>query len=247
MFGLPMIAKRWTLTLVGCLFLLLPMACLAMSKAEALQKIKELGGAFTADELADMLSIGDIEVARLYLIAGMPVTAKNKDGQAMMCPDMLPPESLALLIANGADPNTKCGRLNEPRIFMDVLFTGSIAIPNIKLLLSKGVNINAKGYDGRTPLHRAAITSPEDTIAFLLSQGANINAKNDQGWTPLHYAAAHSSLSVVKLLVEKGASLNVRGDATMSTPNATPFGVALSYGVRRKDIAEYLRSKGAIQ
>ena len=232
---------------VICLSLFLSTACLAVSKAEALQKIKQLGGEFTADEFADMLISGDVEVAHLFLIAGMPATVKNKDGQAMMCLDSLPVESLTLLIENGADPNIKCGRLNEPRIFNDVRGTGSLVIPTIELLVSKGANINAKGYDGRTPLHVAVVGSNDDTVAFLLSLGANVNAKNDQGWTPLHYAAGHSTLSVVKLLLDKGASLNERGAANMSVRNATPLGVALANGRGEKNIAVYLRSKGAIQ
>lgn len=59
----------------------------------------------------------------------------------------------------------------------------------VKALLDRGANANAKERDGNTPLHKAAYDKEKklDCCRALLEKGADANAKNDRGHTPLEH------------------------------------------------------------
>ncbi|WOE64065.1 ankyrin repeat domain-containing protein [Wolbachia endosymbiont of Zaprionus tsacasi] len=59
----------------------------------------------------------------------------------------------------------------------------------VKNLLNKGVNVNAKDDDRCTPLHLAAREGCEDVVKTLIAKGANVNAEGIVDETPLHLAA----------------------------------------------------------
>lgn len=66
---------------------------------------------------------------------------------------------------------------------------------------SKGLDINARDNDGRTPLHFAS--SGSDIYAFILIQnGANIRAEDYKKRTPLHLAAEAGQSNIVGLILE---------------------------------------------
>jgi ankyrin repeat protein len=54
-----------------------------------------------------------------------------------------------------------------------------------RLLLERGVDIEAKGRVGWTALHRAATDGREAVVRLLLEKGANIEAKENNGETAL--------------------------------------------------------------
>ncbi|KAF5229133.1 hypothetical protein FAUST_10605 [Fusarium austroamericanum] len=60
----------------------------------------------------------------------------------------------------------------------------------IRLLFSRGAQVNAKALDGRTALHNAAMTGDEQTIKLILSHpDINVNICDDNGNTALFLAA----------------------------------------------------------
>ena len=79
-------------------------------------------------------------------------------------------------------------------------------IKQIKLLLSKGIDINTKDYRGRTPLHlvldvnRFGYRLFKNVAELLISEGSDINSKDNYGRTPLHLAAESAGEDIVKLL-----------------------------------------------
>ncbi|EAY13222.1 hypothetical protein TVAG_097920 [Trichomonas vaginalis G3] len=62
----------------------------------------------------------------------------------------------------------------------------------IELLISNGVNVNAKNIHGNTPLHIAALFSNVESAEILISHGAEINSLNKNGQTPLDIAIMRS-------------------------------------------------------
>ena len=55
--------------------------------------------------------------------------------------------------------------------------------------------MNAKGRDGRTPLHHAASSRSGRTeiVELLIAEGADVNAKTNNGTTPLDRATMPNS------------------------------------------------------
>ena len=67
------------------------------------------------------------------------------------------------------------------------------------VLLERGADIDARGYDGRTPLHLAAVAEGASVpfVSMLLERGAAVDARDDDGNTPLHLAAANPAPAMV--------------------------------------------------
>lgn len=64
-----------------------------------------------------------------------------------------------------------------------------------------GINVNAKSYDGYTPLHIAAIHNHERVLSLLVCQyGANINVRDNSGKKPYHCLSQDVSLEIRKML-----------------------------------------------
>ena len=58
-------------------------------------------------------------------------------------------------------------------------------IQAVKQYLNASGDVNAKGEDGRTPLHVAVIGRQKEIVKLLLAEGADVNAKNRVELTPL--------------------------------------------------------------
>ncbi|CUS13045.1 unnamed protein product [Tuber aestivum] len=79
--------------------------------------------------------------------------------------------------------------------------------PLARLLLQKGVNINAS-RNGWTALHRAVRHGFEGIVALLLEQGADASIKGTAGMTALHWAAFLGNEKVVRRLLEMGVGIS---------------------------------------
>jgi len=92
-------------------------------------------------------------------------------------------------------------------------------IEDVKYFLKKkGSDINAKGHNGFTPLHYAAVGGNAEITKFLVSKGADVNAESKGGSTPLAAAAQGGNIEVAKLLIAKGANVNAGRKSGRSTP-----------------------------
>jgi ankyrin repeat protein len=108
----------------------------------------------------------------------------------------------AALKSNGYTPLWKAiGRISKNR---------DAAVEIIKLLLSKGADVNApyiskdKRYSGETPLMSASKKGSKDVVKLLLSHGADGNARTKAGKTALDYAREKGHQEIVGLLEAKG-------------------------------------------
>ena len=111
-------------------------------------------------------------------------------------------------------------------------------IQAVKQYLNASGDVNAKGEDGRTPLHVAVIGRQKKIVKLLLAEGADVNAKNRVELTPLYHAAIYGHTEVAEFLIAKGANVNAK-DKNGSTP------LHLATAGDRKGIVELFIAKSA--
>jgi len=89
----------------------------------------------------------------------------------------------------------------------------------IWLLVSKGLNVNARDIDGETPLLKASMFGHFNNIKALIELGANVSITSKNGSTCLHYTSesCKDTSEVIKLLVSNGLDLNAK-DENGNTP-----------------------------
>ena len=136
----------------------------------------------------------------------------------------------------------------------------------VELLLAKGVDVNAKDKEGKTPLDAAIYGKNPQTADLLrkhggksgaefsiqaaiavgnieavkqhLAAGSDVNAKNSDDWTPLQIAADKGHKEIAELLIDKGADVNAKGDFSWTPLHYTAY-------EGKKEITELLIAKGA--
>jgi ankyrin repeat protein/formylglycine-generating enzyme required for sulfatase activity len=111
-------------------------------------------------------------------------------------------------------------------------------VETVKVLLNKGVNINAKDTNGATALIKAASRGYADMTRLLLDKGAEINVKADDGWTALMGAAGGGSADITKLLLDNGADINAKADDGITA-------LMIAAGKGHADTVNLLLDKGA--
>ncbi len=83
----------------------------------------------------------------------------------------------------------------------------------IRVILDNGlVDVNAKGYLGRSPLHWAVDWNNIALAECLISAGADVNSEDDWGSSPLHLAVRENKLEIANLLISAGADVNAKDD-----------------------------------
>lgn len=80
----------------------------------------------------------------------------------------------------------------------------------VKMLIKRGVAIDATDKDNRTALHIAAREEKHEIVEFLIDNKANINAIDVNKMTPIYFALSAFNMKVVEILIKKGANINIR-------------------------------------
>jgi len=112
-------------------------------------------------------------------------------------------------------------------------------IEQVKSLISKGVDVNARNENGVTPLYYAAKYGRQEVAELLIIKGAHVNVKED-GWgtTPLNWTTRGDHRNLAELLIANGANVNSKGHYGW-----TPLHDTARHGARHT--AELLLAKGA--
>lgn len=87
----------------------------------------------------------------------------------------------------------------------------------VRLLVSRGANVNSVDKDELTPLHYAAQDGLESHVLLLINVLSAVDAIDKDGETPLHLAASFGRLGTVKILLSFGAIYN-KMDHSLKTP-----------------------------
>ena len=113
-----------------------------------------------------------------------------------------------------------------------------------QLLLERGVYVDARDMDQRTPLHVASNYGKPEIARLLLDHGAKVDAADSCGNTPLHnvspgeYDSEGAGIGVARLLLERGGDVNGR-----TKKQRTPLHAASYYC--KLEIARLLLDHGA--
>ena len=101
----------------------------------------------------------------------------------------------------------------------------------MKLLISKGADLNLGNQYGNTPLHSACLQGGISAVKFLLEHGANINEPNHLKSTPLHFACYNDkeNVELATFLMSTGASLATE-DSELATPLQVGIWLHVAYG-----------------
>lgn len=106
-------------------------------------------------------------------------------------------------------------------VLMQALSGSNPNIEEVRLLLSKGADVNLKVDNAENPsaLFVAATSNNTDLVNLLLSYGADVNVKDEYGATPLHVTIDNrTSTKIAQSLLDKGADFNSKGMPAQWTP-----------------------------
>lgn len=145
--------------------------------------------------LALAVKEGHAEMVRFLLAAGADVNAKLKYG-----------DPLIILAAGPSIPD-----MNPPPDAPPVLPSSRI----LQLLLTGGIDVNARGFWGKTAL---MVANSAEKAQCLAAGGADINAADQDGQTALMTAAKRGDPKVVAVLLASGAdgnAVNSKGDTAL--------------------------------
>jgi ankyrin repeat protein len=78
----------------------------------------------------------------------------------------------------------------------------------VKLLIDKGIDVEARNHYGATSLFVCCTKGHYDALVILLENGASVNAKNYGNRSPLHTAVFMRNYNCVKVLLDHGADIN---------------------------------------
>jgi len=217
-------------------------------------------------DLFSACTFGNAEEAAA-LLAKNPNHLTASDGQSSWTPVHYAANSgntevLALLLANGANPNGSERAAYVPRFDRIPLQLAAARgwKSAAECLIEHGACLEERDGDGRTALHQALAERQKEMVELLLARGADPNATtgpSELGWrpiptrrrigfgkprtrapqpsTPLDYATLHEDKELVQLLLNHGANINL--------PVNEPLLFSVSIG--NPGMAEFLIENGA--
>ncbi|XP_014228841.1 uncharacterized protein LOC106653779 isoform X4 [Trichogramma pretiosum] len=183
-----------------------------------------------------------LDVARTLLEHGANSNKRYFFGSEINLISPLDLDCMALVLAFGADPNSRDRAGLTPLMKAVRLPQG---MQSVLLLLNYGADVNARAdarNEFRSVLHYAVIGGDKAVINLLLKQGARLNLEPEYTKPrALDMAVLKGDPEIVKLLLDAGADVN-----TNSAIIGTPLHVACAESIpNRYEVLELLLERGA--
>lgn len=129
----------------------------------------------------------------------------------------------ALFVARAALAAVSNSFNNEYYTIVNAAATNNAA--DVKVFISKRVNLNVADPQGRTALSFAAQLGNSEIAQLLLDAGATVDLRDKLGNAPLHFAAEGGKLEVAKALVAARATVDLP-----IRQGITPLMLAIGHG-----------------
>ncbi|CAM9317580.1 unnamed protein product [Scytosiphon promiscuus] len=154
---------------------------------------------------------GRTDVLEVMLANGGDVNASDGEGCTLLQDAALMGRTgvVQALLAAGADVNRRC-RVKDMSALDFAVVRGHADIT--EAILEHGVDTNASGANGNTPLHHAAAAGVSEMVTLLCVKGASPNTLNRRGRTPLQLAAVLGHSATIQALLASGADGNARNE-----------------------------------
>jgi ankyrin repeat protein len=166
---------------------------------------------------------GHADVAKVLVKHGASLDALDRLGEPAVYAAIGDPDTLAVLLDAGADPNAR-NRWDETALHGAA--PGN-KCESVRLLLAAGADPNARaGALGLTPLYLAARANSGKAVQILLDAGADPNIASYPGRTPLDRASQDGFTDVVGILLAAQAS---SGAVTTNRGEALAYAAAGGY------------------
>ncbi|XP_072464061.1 B-cell lymphoma 3 protein isoform X3 [Notamacropus eugenii] len=121
------------------------------------------------------------------------------------------PSVVRLLVSKGANPMA-LDRNGQTAAHLACEHRSSSCLRALLDTSAPGVlSLEARNYEGLTPLHVAVNTEDSETVLLLLDRGADVDAVDiKSGRSPLIHAVENNSPAMVQLLLQHGANVNAQ-------------------------------------
>ena len=123
-------------------------------------------------------------------------------------PDTIIQKQLEKDLNSNFDINDHLDKTSRSTLLSVAVINNRIEI--VKLLLSKGANINSQNATRSTPLYYAVSFYYINIIKLLINNGADVNISDINGNTPLHVACINGDYDIIKLLIDNNANINLK-------------------------------------
>lgn len=151
------------------------------------------------------------------------------------------PDRAMQLIDAGADLNYR--RIGDGTPLIIAARKGFVHV--VERLVAQGADVNQESPGDGNPLIVAAAAGNERIASMLVAAGADVNSFVEDDETPLINAARRGRLGMVKYLLDQGADVNfsVIANKLRAPERRSALREAQKHGHR--DVANYLRTRGA--